>query len=63
MVLLIEIFMMYAVEMISCGMIDIQNSMKIGRGVGAILGLCLRNLIVSKWWYYLYEGFMNASLK
>jgi hypothetical protein len=36
--------MKYAVKMTSCGMI---HFMKIGTGVQAILGFCLRNLRVS----------------
>jgi uncharacterized protein YraI len=36
---------MYAVEMYSCGVINVPSFMKIGRGVQAILRFCLRNLI------------------
>jgi hypothetical protein len=36
--------MKYAVEMTSCGMINLRSFMKIGRGVQAILRLCFRNL-------------------
>jgi hypothetical protein len=36
--------MMYGVEMTSDGMIYIPSFMNIGRGIQAILRLCLRNL-------------------
>jgi hypothetical protein len=37
-------FIKYAVEMASCGMINIPSFMKTGTGVQAILRFCLRNL-------------------
>jgi hypothetical protein len=37
-------FMMYAIEMASCGMIYLPSSMKIATGVQEILRFCLRNL-------------------
>jgi hypothetical protein len=43
-VLLIEGFMKYAVEMASCGMTYIPRFMKIVTGVQAILKVFLRNL-------------------
>jgi hypothetical protein len=45
-VLLTRGFMMYGVEMASCGMILLPSSMKIGKDVEEILRFCLSNLTV-----------------
>jgi hypothetical protein len=39
-----EEFMMYAVEMASCGMIYLPSFMKTATGIQAVLRFCLRNL-------------------
>jgi hypothetical protein len=39
-----EGFMMYAVEVASCGMIYLPSSMRSGKGIQAILRFCISNL-------------------
>jgi hypothetical protein len=57
-------FMMYAVEMASCGIVYLPSFMKIGSGVQGIVRFCLRNL--RGWWHdictkFHEDGFRHLS--